>query len=368
MSATGVDADRLVITAWAAVSPYGVGRSAFVEGLREQRPTDTEVRAPQWDVPDDRACLVPGFDIREMLGKKGTRAMDRGTALALSAVGALLTELGPDGGVRGRDDTALVLGTSFGSTQTMMDFTRASLTEEKPFYVDPAMMPYAVMNAAAGQCAIWYELRGPNTTMAGGRGSALLGLRYARRLLANGRAARALVGATEDYSRSRSWLWRQAAPETPVVLGEGALMMLVEPVGAVGADRRPLAEVLVVESRIFFDADPRAELAACILAALKAAGLAAADVDLVALSDAPGPLGGHERQVVAETLGDEVTVLPSVSGLLGETACVSGAFQIGSVLATAHTAGGLGGRVALVTSVDRDGTVACALLRLCDAS
>ncbi|MCP5877146.1 hypothetical protein NL390_32295, partial [Klebsiella pneumoniae] len=70
--------------------------------------------------------------------------------------------------------TALVLGTTTGSAESMMNFTRSSLEAEKPFYVDPALMPNAVMNCAAGQCAIWHQLKGPNTTIAGGRAAGLL--------------------------------------------------------------------------------------------------------------------------------------------------------------------------------------------------
>jgi 3-oxoacyl-[acyl-carrier-protein] synthase II len=367
MSGTSAgNARRLVITAWSAVSPYGMGREALVEGLTAGRPTDVDVSGPDWDVPDTRACLVPGFDVRERLGRKGTRAMDRATGLALCAVGDLLTGLGDGQDVGGRDDTALVLGTSIGSPQSMMDFTRASLTSKEPFYVDPAQMPFCVMNAAAGQCAIWHQLRGPNTTLAGGRGTALIALRYARRLLANGRAARALVGATEDYSRARSWLWHHSYRDNPVVHGEGALVLLVELADAVGGDRVPLAEVLTVESRTALGDDHGGALSECILSALKVTGVAAADIGLVALSDAPGELGRRERRAVAAVLGDGPRLLPPLRALIGETASVSAAFQIGAVLAQARRPDARGG-LALITSVDPDGAAGCALLRMPDA-
>ena len=40
-----------------------------------------------------------------------------------------------------------------GGVATMTDFTRASLTGERPFDVDPAVIPGVVMNCAAAQCA-----------------------------------------------------------------------------------------------------------------------------------------------------------------------------------------------------------------------
>src|SRR5699024_7600310 len=85
------------------------------------------------------------------------------------------------------EDAGLVLGTHTGSAQSIMDFTRESLVSAKPFYVDPSLFPNTVMNCAAGQSAIWHQLKGPNTTIAGGRGTGLLALQYALRLQRAGR-------------------------------------------------------------------------------------------------------------------------------------------------------------------------------------
>lgn len=155
-----------VITAWSAVSPFGIGRSAFAEGMHEGGETAVPIDPEQWKVPDERARLVPGFSPREVLGRKGTRSMDRVTGLAVSAVGALLDDAERNRLVATGERGAIVLGTTTGSAQSMMDFTRDSLTGEQPYFVDPAQMPNTVMNCAAGQCAIWHRIQGPNATIA----------------------------------------------------------------------------------------------------------------------------------------------------------------------------------------------------------
>ncbi|WP_331283956.1 beta-ketoacyl synthase N-terminal-like domain-containing protein, partial [Streptomyces sp. H39-S7] len=175
-----------VITGWSAVSPFGIGREAFIEGVRSGRPTVTVLDSDTWTGPDEQACLVPDFDIRKVLGKKGTRSMDRVTGLAVTAIGGLMGESVRSGPVVGDERAALVLGTNTGSAQSMMDLTRDTFVQEEPFYIDPSKFPNTVMNCAAGQCAIWYGLKGPNTTVAAGRASGLLALNYARRLLASG--------------------------------------------------------------------------------------------------------------------------------------------------------------------------------------
>lgn len=205
-----VTAVRPVITAWSAVSPYGIGAEALVQGLAADRPTAAPVDTERWNVPADRAHLVPDFEVRQVLGKKGTRSMDRVTGLAVTTVGALLEQPAADRDRETGDHAALVLGTTTGSVASMMDFTRSSLVGARPFDVDPAQMPNAVMNCAAGQCAIWYGIRGPNTTLAGGRTASLSAVNYSARLLASGRAESVLCGAAEEFSSARYWLERHS--------------------------------------------------------------------------------------------------------------------------------------------------------------
>jgi 3-oxoacyl-[acyl-carrier-protein] synthase II len=145
----------LVITAWSAISPFGLGRELFVEGAVARRSAVADLDGARWGSPDTRAALVPDFDVRDVLGRKGTRGMDRFSALAVATVGRLQAEISADA------TTALVLGTTTGSAETMMDIVRTGLRAKLPFHIDPASTPYGVMNGAAGQCAIWYGFRGP---------------------------------------------------------------------------------------------------------------------------------------------------------------------------------------------------------------
>ncbi|WP_158895717.1 beta-ketoacyl synthase N-terminal-like domain-containing protein [Amycolatopsis anabasis] len=340
-----------VISAWSAVSPFGLGRAAFASGVAAGRRTAAAVDTQRWQVPDRQACLVPGFEVREVLGKKGTRAMDRVTGLAVSTVGALLEERPAETG----PSTGLVLGITCGSAQSMMDFTRSSLLGKKPYDVDPSRMANGVMNCAAGQCAIWYRLRGPNSTIATGQTAGLFALGYGLRLLASGRAETVLCGAAEEYSHARSWLEHHGHGDREP-LGEGCAMLLVEPAG--GSDRPPLAEVLAVESRVHTDGDLGTALAACAGSALAKAGVRAEDVWAVAPGGLPGVTGETEHAVLADLFDAPVRI--PCGELLGNTGAASAAFQLAAVLSLEAGAG----RVALVTSVDRDGTVACALLRL----
>ncbi|MFC1418476.1 beta-ketoacyl synthase N-terminal-like domain-containing protein [Streptacidiphilus cavernicola] len=349
----------LTVTGWSAVSPYGLGRDAFTEGVLARRPTGAAPDRARYPTPDEQACLVPNFDVRQVLGRKGTRAMNRVTGLAVSAVGALAR---PDGEGPG---TALVLGTTTGSLQSMTDFTRASLTGDRPFDVDPTVIPNSVMNCAAAQCAIWHRIEGPNTTLACGRPSGLLALAYARRLLRNGRADAALCGAAEEYTSARSWIEHHSRDGAPALLGEGAAVLRVElggggPDGERGGGRGARSSaVLALHSRVRLPgADTAAVVAAVVRQALLQAELTADQV----WAAIPSGLCAEETTALEAAFGaDPLHRVPPVAELLGDTGAASAAFQLATALALAAEAPG---RIAVVTSVDPDGMVAAAVLRL----
>ncbi|MEU2069456.1 beta-ketoacyl synthase N-terminal-like domain-containing protein [Streptomyces anulatus] len=366
---TALQNRRPVITGWSAVSPHGIGAEALVDGLRTQRSTGAPLDTGRWRVPAGRAHLVPGFEIREVLGKKGTRSMDRVTGLAVSAVGGLLRQPGSAREKETGDRAALVLATTTGSAASMMDFTRSSLEGARPYDVDPAVMPNAVMNCAAGQCAIWFGIKGPNTTLAGGRAAGLLSVNYATRLLSSGRADTVLCGAAEEFSAARYWLERHSrgaeAPDVP--LGEGAAVLLIQPAGSIGQERPALAEILAVRSRVAVGNQARGALEACVRAALDASDVRPEEVWAAVPGEAPGRLGQVERDVLTELCGSEATTrVPAVSRL-GDVSSASASFQIAMLLATADARPESAGRIALVTSADRDGSLVCAVLRLVGA-
>ncbi|WP_411107211.1 beta-ketoacyl synthase N-terminal-like domain-containing protein [Streptomyces sp. cmx-4-9] len=354
-----------VITGWSAVSPFGIGREAFAEGVRSGRPAATALDAEQWGGADEQACLVPDFAIRDVLGRKGTRSMDRVTGLAVTAIGRLIEESGGSAADLGGESAALVLGTNTGSAQSMMDLTRDTFLQEKPFYVDPSHFPNTVMNCASGQCAIWYGLKGPNATVAAGRASGLMALNYARRLLAAGRARTVLCGAVEEYSAARSWLELhvRGADESDTVLGEGCAVLKVEPADSVPPGGG-LAEVLLVEAGIVGPQGVAASLTACIERAVRRSGVRPEDVWAVSPSSPAGAAGAEERAALQAAFGAPAPRWVPQPARMGDTSAATATFQVVSVLALAAEDPAARGRTAVVTSVDRDGALACALLRL----
>lgn len=353
--------DDLVVSGWSAMSPFGLGAEPFAAGLRAGRPVLRDLDQATWPGPFDQAGLIPGFDLAAVLGK-GTRAMDRATGIAVATVGSLVGRTGP--GLSDRPQgTGLVLGTTSGSVQSIMDFTVESLVGEKPFYVDPARFPNTVMNRAAGQSAIWYQLKGPNTTIAGGALTGLLALNYAARLHRQRRAEVLLVGAVEEFSVHRAWLeWHSQDVTDREPLGEGgAVFVLEHGDNARRHGRTPLVTLLGSRFLAFHEVDDVAPaLSRCVTELLHQAGAATADVALVAAAEPPGALGAQEAKALAAVGADRV----GCRQLIGDTAAASAAFQLAAVISTAAGRADLAGRLALVTSVDANGMVGATLLRI----
>ncbi|MET9504147.1 beta-ketoacyl synthase N-terminal-like domain-containing protein [Streptomyces sp. NPDC006622] len=367
MTTVAVPTDRHFITAWSAVSPYGVTSADYARGIVTKDSGDSRaVPVPEGHAAEE-ACLVPGFEVREVLGRAGTRTMDRATGLAVTAVRELFDEASRElRPVPVGTGTALVLGTTLGSAQSQHDFAMASFTGDKPYDVPAQFMPNVLMNCPAAASAIRFGLKGPNTTLAGGRPTGLIALGYARRLLAAGRAERVLVGAVEEYSPSRSWIEHhtRGADETPGPLGEGCALLLVEPGNGIPAGRTALAELLAVDVRVDVDDELASTAEACVRDALASAGVEPTDVWAAIGGGLTGRVGHVETALLRRLFGADASTRVDVHERIGDTAGASSAFQLAAVLAAARRTPEAHGRPAVITSVDRDGSVACAVVRL----
>jgi 3-oxoacyl-[acyl-carrier-protein] synthase II len=354
-----------MITAYAALSPYGSSAGDFAAGVRAGPVVPAPLDSRRWHAPQTHAALVPGFDVRTAVGTKGVRTMDRISGLAVAAAGMLLGGESlpkPRPRLSGVDGaTAVVLGIDTGSVDSMMAFTRSSITAKRPYHVDAAHFPNVVMNRAAAQVAIWHGLRGANATVAGGRVAGLLALNYTRRLHRAGRADAIVCGGVEEFSASRGWLAHHTAPDGTATLAEGCALLLCEPADHARAyGRAELAEVCALAFGVYpHGADVRAALGAVARTALAKAGVSGGDVWAAVTS------GGSAAE--PEALGDVVTADMTIdpTRLVGDAGAASIPFGLAAAFALAAHAPAAAGRHIVAVAADRDGGLGCAVLRLC---
>ncbi len=302
-----------------------------------------------------RAGEIRPFEPRDYLGERNLRPIDRTSRLLLSAAQRALDESGWTSGMRAEREVGLVLGTTFCSLRTIAEFDRRNL-QLGPSYASPFDFANSVINAAAGQAAIWHDLRGVNSTLSAGEASGLLAIAHGTTHIRGGRGTALLAGGAEELCfesflghlrADRLGAGVDGADPVPFdarrsgfALAEGAALVMLEEAGEAAArGARALAEVLGHGAA--FDPDgteaggARA-LARAIRIALEDAGIGPEGLDAVSAS-ASGSVAGDlaEAAGIAAALGGHAGLpVTAVKSMLGEALGASGGFQAVALLGT----------------------------------
>jgi 3-oxoacyl-[acyl-carrier-protein] synthase II len=306
-----------------------------------------------------QAGEIRPFEPRDYLGERNLRPIDRTSRLMLVAAGQALEGAGWTAEVLAEREAGLVLGTTFCSVRTIAEFDRRGL-QLGPSYASPLDFANSVINAAAGQAAIWFGLRGLNSTISAGAASGLAAIGYAVGHIRGGRAAALLAGGAEELC-FESFLGHYRAGrlcgsrggdggEVPIpfharrngfALAEGAALVLLEDAEAAAGRGAPvLAEVLGHGGT--FDPWGTEEggagaVARAVRLALEDAGVAPGDLDCLSAS-ASGSVEVDRREALglAAALGERAADLPvtAVKSMLGEAMGAAGGLQIVALLGT----------------------------------
>ncbi|MDD9377561.1 beta-ketoacyl synthase N-terminal-like domain-containing protein [Streptomyces sp. ZAF1911] len=351
--------EPLYVASAGVVSAAGLGLDALAErllggGESHDEPVGEDAAA----YPPRPVRAVRGLDVKEHLGRKGTKYLDRLTSFGLISCKAVLEGIEVDGA-----RTGVVLATNTGSVSTHSTLLHDTLTLEKPYLVNPGRFPNTVMNSTTGQIAIRNGLRGLNATVAGGQTASLLAFRHARLALSLGRADRLLVGGVEELSAPAAWAWhRTGVLREGAALGEGAAVFTVQPDRPAGGE---LAELLACESR--FTPDPRDYadgLAFAVSRALERSGVEPGEIDVVSLGAVhQRGLEAVERRGVRVALGGAPSATLRIADALGETYSASGSMQLAGLLALWKAQPPITPVTALITSVGWDGNAAALVVR-----
>ncbi|HEX4963464.1 MAG TPA: beta-ketoacyl synthase N-terminal-like domain-containing protein [Thermoanaerobaculia bacterium] len=310
-----------------------------------------------------QAGEIRPFDPQSYLGERNLRPIDRTSRLLLVAAGQALAAGGwPAASAEemAQREVGLVLGTTFCSVRTIAEFDRRAL-QLGPSYASPLDFANSVINAAAGQTAIWYGLRGLNSTVSAGEASGLAAIAYAADQIRGGRAAALLAGGAEELCFESFFGHHQAGRlcgsnprngngEFPVpfdarrngfALAEGAALLMLEDEEA-AAERGVPALACVLGHGTGFDPWRTEEgavraVARAVRLALEDAGLRPQDVDVLS-TGANGSVEGDrwEAAGVAQALGTRAADLPvtAVKSMLGEALGASGGLQAVALLGT----------------------------------
>jgi 3-oxoacyl-[acyl-carrier-protein] synthase II len=301
---------------------------------------------------------IDSFQERKYLGTKNLRPLDRTSRLVAATAKLALENSGWSAELLTRYDVGLALGTMFCSVHTIAEFDRRAMVSG-PEYASPMDFANTVINAAAGQTAIWHGLRGVNSTICADITSGLQAIAYATELIRNGRATALLAGGADEFCFESFYGFARAglscgsqgdaegvpipfsARRNGLALGEGAaLLMLEEAEFASARGARVIGEVkghgAGYDRARGRDRDESVRsVARAIRLALEDAGIGPEQVDCLSAS-ANGSVAAdrHEALGVQAALNGRARSLPvtAIKSMLGETLGASAAMQTVTLL------------------------------------
>lgn len=353
-------APRVVITGAGVLTALGdrpeTLHGALCEGHSGLHPLeDVELRAG--GMPAVEVGQLTSFEPASYLSDGNLRPLDRTSHLAATAAQLAIDSAGGLEDSIAAGDVGLALGTMFGSVHTISAFDRRAMSAG-PRYAKPMQFANSVINAAAGQTAIWHKLSGINATISGSSSSGLQAIAYAADLIRSGRATTLLAGGAEELCFESLYCFHKAhmltngdggcavpfhAKRSGFSIGEAAALVVLERADAAQArGANILAEI--DGSGSAFDrslgndsANAASAMARSIRTALANSGIEPDQVDCLSGS-ANGSINADRTEAIAayEVFGERTRELPvtATKAALGETLGASGAIQVITLVET----------------------------------
>ena len=233
---------RVAVTGIGVIAAPGATRAAFWESLRAgQSAIRPMTLVPEGSLRFSNAAEVAGYRASAYMDEKQADLLDRFAQFALIAAREAVTESGfgvtPELGAR----MGVVTGTSTGG-QTSEDHEFHSLYAKGASRIHPLTIPRTMANAGTSCIAREYGIGGPCYTVSTACASATHAIGQAFWMVRNGVVDAAIAGGSEaPFSMGFLKAWeamRIVAPDTcrpfsrdrkGLILGEGAAMLLLEP-------------------------------------------------------------------------------------------------------------------------------------------
>ena len=354
--------NRVVITGIGAITPIGMGKDAFWDGLLAGKNGIGKIT--RFDAADYAAQIageVKDFDPTAYIDKKESKRMDRYTQFAIAAAKMAFEDAKLDLDKENKERIGTFVGTGIGGIETMHEQYK-KLFDKGPSRISPFFIPMMIGNMAAGQISITLGLRGPSSCVvtACATGSNCIGDAF--RVIQRGDADVMVAGGTEASisqaavagfcSMKALCMDHNDDPEdgsrpfdkdrSGFVMGEGSGVVILESLEH--AEKRGAhiyAEVAGYGSNSdayhITSPAPHGEMQAkCMQLAIDDAGLTAADVDYV---------NAHGTSTHLNDLG-ETEAIKAVFGDKAKDICVS---SIKSM--TGHLLGAAGGVECIATAL-----------------
>ena len=238
---------RVVVTGIGAVTPLGIGKETYWEGLANGRSGVRRItRFDPSELTAQIAGEVPDFDPLEFMDRKDARRMDRFTQFAVAATALALADAGLDKQVPLGDRTGVLIGSGVGGIETLEE-QALTLVTKGVGRISPFFVPMMIADMAAGQVSIQFGARGHNACTVTACCSGTHSVGDAFRIIQRGEADMMISGGAEaplsqlamgGFCSAKTLSTRNHEPEKACrpfdagrdgfVMGEGSGILILE--------------------------------------------------------------------------------------------------------------------------------------------
>ncbi len=297
---------RVVITGLGAVTPLGNDLATTWDGLIHGRSgIDRITRFDPEGYPSQIAGEVKGFDLDRYVDKKEQKKMDTFIHYALAASQMAMDDSGLVIDESNAERVGVIVSAGIGGLPAIEKYHKV-LLERGPRRVTPFFIPMVIINLAAGQIAIRFGAKGPNTSPVTACSTGTHSIGDAFKLIQRGSSDAMIAGGTESticslavggFSAMKALSTRNDEPQRAsrpfdaerdgFVIGEGSgVVVLEEMESATKRGARIYAEVagygLSGDAYHITSPAPDGEGAArCMAMALEDGGIAPEEIDYI---------------------------------------------------------------------------------------
>ena len=347
---------RVVITGLGAITPIGIGKDAFWEGLIEGKNGIGKIT--RFDASEYGAQIageVKGFEPTDYIDKKESKRMDRYAQFAVAAAKLAIEDAGLDLEKEDRDRIGTYIGAGIGGIETMHAQYK-KLFDKGPSRISPFFIPMMIANLAAGQVAITYKLHGPSSCVVTACATGTNCIGDAFRVIQEGKADVMVAGGTEaaisqaavagfaamkalcmDHNDDPEHASRPFDKNrSGFVMGEGAGLVILESLEHAKARGAHIYAELAgygANSDAYHMTSPAPGgeyQAKCMQLAIDDAGLQAADVDYVNAHGTSTPMNDRSESAALHVVfgtGVQRVAVSSTKSAMGHLIAAAGAVE-----------------------------------------
>jgi nodulation protein E len=249
---------RVVITGIGVISAIGLTRDAFWRSLVDGRCGIRTINSADFEqLRFKHAADVEGFVPEDHLSAKELTLMDRFAQFAVVAAKEAMAQSGLELTPAMREDGAIITGSCIGG-RSAEEVGYRELYIHGRNRVHPLTIPLGMSNAGTSHISMQFGIQGPSYTISTACASSGHAIGQAFHMVRSGVAPVAIAGGCEAplyFGNLKAWEAMRviskdtcrpfSADRTGLVLGEGAAMLVLEPLEtALARGAKPIAEIV----------------------------------------------------------------------------------------------------------------------------